>query len=322
MPGGAGGGGTEPLLTLSTIVSPGSADPRGLCPTTVPRGAALSTVRFETFQLACCRTARASFWLRPTTSGTRDAAPPSRNLSSVGGSGRTGWPSRIGFIAPNHVSAGALPPKMLPLRQANGTPAPSQSCCGRLELSNTMTAPASWGVMPTNAADLWNWVVPVLPAIGRSHPTWRAAPAAVPLTASLLRPVIRVLARPGSTAWLHGGSMMATGWPAWSVTESIGLGGHHMPPLASVAPTLASSSTLVGLTPRVNEACFCSLVISAMERPVRTPLSPTYSVVASDFMPRRTAMSTTSGTPVNSSSLTKAVFGDWARASWSDIRSA
>ena len=34
---------------------------------------------------------------------------------SGGGSGSTGWPSSSGFIVPNQVSAGVLPPKMLPL---------------------------------------------------------------------------------------------------------------------------------------------------------------------------------------------------------------
>jgi hypothetical protein len=104
-----------------------------------------------------------------------------------------------------------------------------------------------------------------------------------------------------------------------SVTESIGEGGHHFPPDASVAPTFDSSSTLVGDTPRVNDACFCALVTSAIERSVRRPVpGSTNGVVASDFIPSRTAMSTTSGTPVNSSSLMNAVLGDWASASVTD----
>jgi hypothetical protein len=108
-----------------------------------------------------------------------------------------------------------------------------------------------------------------------------------------------------------------------SVTCSIGLGGHHFPPDARVAPTLESSSTLVGDTPRVKEACFWALVTSAIDRSVRRPvLGSTNGVVANDFMPNRTAMSTTSGTPVNSSSLMNAVFGDWARASVIESRSA
>ena len=107
------------------------------------------------------------------------------------------------------------------------------------------------------------------------------------------------------------------------MTDSIGLGGHHRPALASVAPTLASSSTLVGLTPSVNEACRWSFVTCAIERSVRLRVfGSTNGVVASDFMPSRTAMSTTSGTPVNSSSLTNAVFGEVASACCSVIWSA
>src|SRR3954468_6453103 len=134
---------------------------------------------------------------------------------------------------------------MLPLPQANGDPEPSQSGRGALESSNVITAPAICGTTPTNAADLCCCVVPVLPAIGRSQPAERAAPAAVPLTSSLLRPVISVFARPGSTACSHAASLTGTGLPFWSVTESIGDGGHQRPALARVAPTLASSNTLV-----------------------------------------------------------------------------
>ena len=125
-----------------------------------------------------------------------------------------------------------------------------------------------------------------------------------------------MFASPGSTAWLHGASVIRTGCPLGSVIASIGDGGHHLPCEARVAPTLDSSSTLVGDTPRVKEACFCALVTSAIDRSVRRPVfGSTNGVVASDFIPNRTAMSTTSGTPVNSSSLTNAVFGDWANAS-------
>ena len=107
------------------------------------------------------------------------------------------------------------------------------------------------------------------------------------------------------------------------MTDSIGLGGHHLPPdWPAWRPTFDSSSTLVGLTPRVNEACFWALVTSAIDRSVRRPVfGSTNGVVASDFIPSRTAMSTTSGTPVNSSSLMNAVFGDCASASVIDSRS-
>src|SRR3954468_21640309 len=158
---------------------------------------------------------------------------------------------------------------MLPLPQANGDPAPSHSGRGELESSNVITAPAICGTTPRNAADLCCWVVPVLPAIGRSQPTWRAAPAAVPEMSSRLSPVINVLASPGSTAWSQPASLTATGLPSCPVTDSIGEGGHHRPALARVAPTLASSNTLVGLTPSVNEACRWSLVTCAIDRSVR-----------------------------------------------------
>ena len=143
----------------------------------------------------------------------------------------------------------------------------------------------------------------------------------MPIVSSLLSPVSSVFANAGSTACSHGASVIGTGFPAASVTFSMGEGGHHFPALSRVAPTLASSSTLVGVTPRVNEACFCALVTSAIDRSVRRPSGATNGVEASDFIPNRTAMSTTSGTPVNSSSLMNAVFGDNASASCSDSRS-
>src|SRR3712207_5150316 len=155
-------------------------------------------------------------------------------------------------MVPNQVSAGVFPPKMLPSRQGNGEPAPSHSGRGALELSNAITAADSCGTTPMNAADLCCWVVPVLPAIGRSQPTCPAAAAAVPgALSSLLIAVSRVFASPGSTACLHWASVTGTGAPVGSVIDTIGVGGHHLPDDARVAPTLASSSTLVGDTPRV-----------------------------------------------------------------------
>src|SRR5690606_17114114 len=177
--------------------------------------------------------------------------------------------------------------RSLPLRQANGAPSPSHRGRGCAELSNVITAPDTCGTTPRNAADWWAWVVPVLPAIGRFQPTWAAAPAAVPPgLSSLLIPVSSVLSRPGSTTCSHGASVTSTGLPAGSVIDSMGLGGHHRPALARVAPTLASSSTLVGVTPRVNEAWFWALATSAIERSVRRPVAgSTNGVVASERMP-------------------------------------
>src|SRR4051794_16866251 len=113
---------------------------------------------------------------------------------------------------------------MLPLPQANGAPAPSQSGRGALELSKVITEPARFGRKPTKAADLCCWVVPVLPAIGRSQPTCRAAVADVPTWSSLLSAVNIVSASPGSTAWLHAASVSGTAAPLTSVIVSIGLG--------------------------------------------------------------------------------------------------
>src|SRR5882757_2557632 len=206
---------------------------------------------------------------------------------------------------------------MLPPEQATGgaSPPASHSDLGDRELSKVITAPAACGRIPTKPADLCCWVVPVLPAIGRFHCIDLAAAAAVPLIASSLSPVSSVLASPAGSTRSQGSSVIGTGAPFEPVTWSIGLGGHQVPALPRVAPTLASSRMLVGDTPRVNEARFCALVASAMERLVRLPVEgSTNGVVASERMPIRTAMSTTGATPVNSSSLTNAVFGDWASA--------
>src|SRR5882757_2354956 len=214
---------------------------------------------------------------------------------------------------------------MLPPEQATGglLPPGSHSGFGDRELSNVITAPAACGTMPTKPADWYHSVVPVFAAIGLVQPSDLAEVDAVPMTASWLRPVSSVLANPSGSARSQGSSVTGTGLPFASVTESIGLGGHHMPPLSSVAPTLASSRMLVGVTPRVNEARCCALVTSAMERLVRLPVAgSTNGVVASERSPILTAMSTTAGTPVNSSSFTNAVFGESASASHIGIEPA
>src|SRR4051794_5724511 len=113
---------------------------------------------------------------------------------------------------------------------------------GDAESSNTMDAPASCGVAPTNAPDWDVWVVPVFVAIGRFQPAAAAAAAAVPPGAtSWESPLRSVSASPGSTACVHAGWVIGTGAPVRSVTEVIGVGGHQTPWLARVAPTLASS---------------------------------------------------------------------------------
>src|SRR5581483_5040698 len=128
---------------------------------------------------------------------------------------------------------------MLPPPQANGaaSPAGSHSCLGERELSKTITAPATCGMTPTNPADLYCWVVPVLLAIGRFQPTLFAAAAAVPAVSSLASPVSRVLASAGSSTFEHASSFTRTGFPVESKTPSMGVGGHQVPPLARVAIT-------------------------------------------------------------------------------------
>jgi len=76
-----------------------------------------------------------------------------------------------------------------------------------------------------------------------------------------------VFARPGGTTCSHGGAFTLTGLPLASVIESMGVGGHHMPPEDRVAATLDSSTGSTASGPRVNEARFCFLNFSAMLRP-------------------------------------------------------
>src|SRR3954469_11243401 len=100
---------------------------------------------------------------------------------------------------------------MLPPEQVRGG-LPSQIGLGELESSNTMAAPASCGVAPTNAADLYSCVVPVFAAIGRFHPVCPAAAAEVPPAASSFdRPVMRVSAIAGSSACRQAACVTDTG---------------------------------------------------------------------------------------------------------------
>src|SRR3954462_14566170 len=149
---------------------------------------------------------------------------------------------------------------MLPVPHGCGG-SPMQIGFGERESSNTIAAPASCGVAPTKAADLYSCVVPVLAAIGRFQPAAAAAAADVPPGwSSLDIPFIRVSASAGGTACVHGCDRTGTAAPERAVTETIGSGGHHMPWDASVASTFASSSALVGVTPSVNDAWFCDFV--------------------------------------------------------------
>ena len=118
---------------------------------------------------------------------------------------------------------------------------------------------------PRKASDFSALVVPVLDAVGIVQPTVFAAAAAVPLTGSWLMPLARLLARAGSTTCWHASCLSTTGAPVESVTPSIGVGGHHVPPEASVAPTLESSSGFTGVTPRVKEASWPLRNVSATD---------------------------------------------------------
>src|SRR6185369_8298667 len=177
-------------------------------------------------------------------------------FGSGAGSSILGWlSSRMFFIAPNHVRAGDLPPKMFPPPpQTRTLPGPaSQIPPWPPPNLNVIAAPASWGVPPTKAADTLPCVVPVLPISGRSQPTPLAAAYEVPPGwSSLLMPTARVFASGSGTACSHGASLICTGAPLRSVTAAIGVGGHQTPPERIVAATLPISRPLTGLNPSVN----------------------------------------------------------------------
>src|SRR5437763_296077 len=120
-----------------------------------------------------------------------------------------------------------------------------------------------------NATDSLSLVVPVLPMSGRCQPAALAAAVDVPPVVSFERPAASVCARPGLTTCSHGCWATATCCPFRSVTDWIGLGGHHTPSDRTVAVTLAISKGLTGLTPRVNESrpwkyCDCGSLYSGL----------------------------------------------------------
>ena len=189
--GGGGGGGTEPLLTLSTIVSPGSAVPRG---TLADDGARVRPRCRPCAPSPSSRPApalaRASFSAAPTTSGTRDSAPPSRNRVV----GRRQREHRLAVAAAasscrTRSRPGSCRRRCCRCGTGTGSRRRRRAAWGELELSKVITAPAICGTNPRNAADLCCWVVPVLPAIGRFQPTCagrarrRAAAAGRPCSA-------------------------------------------------------------------------------------------------------------------------------------------
>ena len=324
-PGAAGGGGT---VAAADAQHDGLAGQRGAARVLADHGAARRRrcrprARRPSSRRAAAAS-RASFSAWPTTSGTRDSAPPSRKRGvRRRAAGAPAGRRAAASSCRTRSRPGSCRRRCCRSRQGNGAPAPSQSGLGALELSKVITAPDICGTTPRNAADLCCWVVPVLPAIGRFQPTWPAAPAAVPAGVVLAQPGRAACwPGPGSTACSHGASVTGTGLPAASVIDSIGLGGHHMPRAGQRGADVgqlqhagrAHAEGERGLLLRLGD--LGDRAVGAAAR-----AGSTNGVVASDCMPSRTAMSTTSGTPVNSSSLMNAVFGDSASASVSDIRS-
>jgi len=79
------------------------------------------------------------------------------------------------------------------------------------------------------------------------------------MVVSLARALVRVLANPSGTTCSHFAIGTLISLPLRSSTFSIGVGGHHMPPDARVAPTLDSSNALSSNGPSVNEPMFSRL---------------------------------------------------------------
>ena len=102
-------------------------------------------------------------------------------------------------------------------------------------------------------------MVPVLPPIGNRQPTDPAAPAAVPIVVSLDNALVSVLAKPSGTTCSHFAVGTLISLPLRSSTFSIGVGGHHIPPDARVAPTFDNSSALTSNGPSVKEPIFSRL---------------------------------------------------------------
>src|SRR6476646_6471256 len=174
-----------------------------------------------------------------------------------------------------------------------------------------------------NATDSLSLVVPVLPMSGRCQPAAPAAAADVPSVVSFARPAV--------TTCSHGCAATATGLPPESVTDWIGLGGHHTPSDRIVAVTLAISSGLTGLTPSGNESSpwkycdcgslYCGLWESGSAGSVMG--SPPAALEARVCRsPSRCAICTTAGMPVRPSRSTNATLGEVASASGREIGSA
>src|SRR6478735_7452551 len=165
----------------------------------------------------------------------------------------------------NQVVAGVAPPPMPTPPIASSVEhdriGSRQIDCGRGSESQRMTDALISGVNPRYADDLYSWVVPVLPAAVQLQPAADADALAVPPPArSLSIATARVRASSAGTACWHSGLSQVTNLPLRSMMVSTGVGGHHLPSEANVAPTFASSSGLTGDTPRVNDAIFCAMI--------------------------------------------------------------
>src|ERR1700689_2044585 len=123
---------------------------------------------------------------------------------------------------------------------------------------------ANWLVKPTKPDDRCASVVPVFPDTGRFQPAAPADPDAVPPpSASLLIALASVLASPSGTTWSQASVVTDTWLPLRSISLSMGLAGHQVPPGDSVAAPCDSPSALSPNGPRGNEPMFCRLMKSA-----------------------------------------------------------
>jgi hypothetical protein len=151
---------------------------------------------------------------------------------------------------------------------------------------------------------------------GRVHPASRAAAADVPSVVSALSPAISEFASPVGTACSHAALGTGTTCPNRSVTDRTGTGGHHVPPLISVAETFASSSGLTGLLPSVNDGLSRKYLDCGWSRrgsaDARSGVPPA-SLVRNVF--RSPSRSATASMPIFVSRPTNAVFRDVASPS-------
>src|SRR5919206_2139730 len=141
------------------------------------------------------------------------------------------------LIVAKYGGAATVPPNAPFPQSPRCTGGPGQSSCGRGPSAKTIddaAYPVRPPTPPTNATDSLVLVVPVLPMSGRVQPAARAAAAEVPETESWLSPAARVCASPGVITCSQACCGTGTGWPSSSVTDWIGFGGRHTPPLPNV----------------------------------------------------------------------------------------